>query len=487
MSLEQGRNPHGAHSPALLQKHLHTQRLTQQLSDVVQGLTPQEELPITSGVARETLLASMLALFCLHKVSRYVVVFGNHSMACHERQDRAHTVFRQTTGISQLCTLPTSLKGAVTEEAFEAIFAPELANNLVQCLTVQSIVVHSKGRIADGWKQGCIRLYPPQHCSHPYTFPSSSHTEPTIVQSKRETGRRRVMEREMDERRDGGRDCIVFLSSDATTYRVFELSDEADQSQPLNQPFSKVLALANSPKLDEATSCQTTSQYDTNDVTADLFGAENFGTIAAFGDFNSDKQTDIFIIREQSELQIFLADSKPPYFKSKVQIPKDVFPRFQLWHNALSPSPGKMRVPHSNAFIDLNKDFTADLFLTTVGPAFETWISKWGFEERGIWEKDKVNTYSVRDRNGNFTRDEVLPADPPAGSKSIGQSSFVDFARKCCQPSPFQPCLQFPPSATLSANLHHTMRLQREGEMKSRKEGGRERMRVNKAEEKWTK
>ena len=35
------------------------------------------------------------------------------------------------------------------------------------------------------------------------------------------------------------------------------------------------------------------------DVTTDLFGSENYGTVAAFGDFNSDKQTDIFIIRER--------------------------------------------------------------------------------------------------------------------------------------------------------------------------------------------
>lgn len=35
------------------------------------------------------------------------------------------------------------------------------------------------------------------------------------------------------------------------------------------------------------------------DVTADLFGAENYGTVAAFGDFYADKQTDIFIIRER--------------------------------------------------------------------------------------------------------------------------------------------------------------------------------------------
>uniref|UniRef100_A0A8C7NLU1 Integrin alpha FG-GAP repeat containing 1 n=1 Tax=Oncorhynchus mykiss TaxID=8022 RepID=A0A8C7NLU1_ONCMY len=58
------------------------------------------------------------------------------------------------------------------------------------------------------------------------------------------------------------------------------------------------------------------------DVTTDLFGSENHGTVAAFGDFNSDKQTDIFIIREQSELVIFLADLKAPYFKPKLALCK---------------------------------------------------------------------------------------------------------------------------------------------------------------------
>uniref|UniRef100_A0A665VB18 T-cell immunomodulatory protein TIP C2 domain-containing protein n=1 Tax=Echeneis naucrates TaxID=173247 RepID=A0A665VB18_ECHNA len=174
-------------------------------------------------------------------------------------------------------------------------------------------------------------------------------------------------------------------------------------------------------------------QYKTfalQDVTADLFGPENYGTVAAFGDFNSDKQTDIFIIRGQSELVIFLADSKLPYFKPKVkqQFPRDtvltsVVPgdydgdsqmdvlltaqinskpetavfifwgnnqtigtfatyislthcfsivelfnpdvvcicssfRVAEWQIALS-SPITMQIPHSNAFIDLNKDFTA--------------------------------------------------------------------------------------------------------------------------------
>uniref|UniRef100_A0A8C1GJT9 Integrin alpha FG-GAP repeat containing 1 n=1 Tax=Cyprinus carpio TaxID=7962 RepID=A0A8C1GJT9_CYPCA len=196
------------------------------------------------------------------------------------------------------------------------------------------------------------------------------------------------------------------------------------------------------------------------DVTADLFGPENAGTVAAFGDFNSDKQTDIFIIRKgkyNSELLIFLADLKAPYFKPKIHdititsvvpgdydgdsqmdvlltgSPKDSSLKtvvFIFWgHNQtldqshrvdlnrtfidqplvmdfngdmipdIFGSVGgssevcylrsrqlkceealnlevKMRVPHSNAFIDLNKDFTADLFLTTTD-GYETWINKY--------------------------------------------------------------------------------------------------------------
>uniref|UniRef100_A0A672ZTJ1 T-cell immunomodulatory protein TIP C2 domain-containing protein n=1 Tax=Sphaeramia orbicularis TaxID=375764 RepID=A0A672ZTJ1_9TELE len=151
------------------------------------------------------------------------------------------------------------------------------------------------------------------------------------------------------------------------------------------------------------------------DVTMDLFGAQNYGTVAAFGDLNSDKQTDIFIIRDQSEVVIFLADSKTPYFKPTVHIKNDVLSdavftsvvpgdydgdsqmdvlltaqtssgtnvyifwgnnrtlamntylvvflvlRIPVWQNALSSSVN-LRIPHSNAFIDLNKDFTAGDF-----------------------------------------------------------------------------------------------------------------------------
>uniref|UniRef100_A0A674N5R5 Integrin alpha FG-GAP repeat containing 1 n=1 Tax=Takifugu rubripes TaxID=31033 RepID=A0A674N5R5_TAKRU len=73
-----------------------------------------------------------------------------------------------------------------------------------------------------------------------------------------------------------------------------------------------------------------TNTYNTfalQDVTVDLFGSENYGTMAAFGDFDADKQSDIFIIRENSEVVIFLADSVKPYFKPKVNITKDILPK----------------------------------------------------------------------------------------------------------------------------------------------------------------
>nr|XP_020031113.1 T-cell immunomodulatory protein-like [Castor canadensis] len=57
-----------------------------------------------------------------------------------------------------------------------------------------------------------------------------------------------------------------------------------------------------------------------HNVTAELFGAEAWGTLAAFGDLNSDKQTDLFVLRERNDLTIFLADQNAPYFKPKVKV-----------------------------------------------------------------------------------------------------------------------------------------------------------------------
>uniref|UniRef100_A0A8B9G9M4 Integrin alpha FG-GAP repeat containing 1 n=1 Tax=Amazona collaria TaxID=241587 RepID=A0A8B9G9M4_9PSIT len=199
-------------------------------------------------------------------------------------------------------------------------------------------------------------------------------------------------------------------------------------------------------------------------VTAQLFGPEAYGTLAAFGDFNSDKQTDLFVLRGGNELVIFLADQKEPYFKPRVKslsvvitsvVPGDYDGDSQMdvllttqaqnhgrdelsvfifwghnqtldlnhktmlnktfhdeplvmdfngdlipdifgvtsdsskpqiliggnlsWHAALETQ-SKMYIPHSHAFIDLNHDFTADLFLTTLPNSeniqFETWVNK---------------------------------------------------------------------------------------------------------------
>ncbi|XP_061230656.1 T-cell immunomodulatory protein-like [Neopsephotus bourkii] len=235
-------------------------------------------------------------------------------------------------------------------------------------------------------------------------------------------------------------------------------------------------------------------------VTAQLFGPEAYGTLAAFGDFNSDKQTDLFVLRGGNELVIFLADQKEPYFKPRVRLPMkslsviitsvvpgdydgdsqmdvllttraqnhgsdelsvfifwghnqtldlnhktmlnktfhdeplvmdfngdlipDVFgvtsdsskPQILIggnlsWHAALETQ-SKMYIPHSHAFIDLNNDFTADLFLTTSPNSeniqFETWVNK----------------------DGNFSKAEKIQKTP-SGVKVVGQSVFADFGEFC--------------------------------------------------------
>lgn len=49
---------------------------------------------------------------------------------------------------------------AIAEEALKAVLAPQLPHDLVQGLTVEGVVVHSKGRVADGGKQGRVRVLP---------------------------------------------------------------------------------------------------------------------------------------------------------------------------------------------------------------------------------------------------------------------------------------------------------------------------------------
>nr|XP_033796708.1 T-cell immunomodulatory protein isoform X1 [Geotrypetes seraphini] len=229
-------------------------------------------------------------------------------------------------------------------------------------------------------------------------------------------------------------------------------------------------------------------------VTTELFGSEAFGTVAAFGDFNADKQTDIFVIRASNELLIFLADKKEPYFKPKVNlaiksggaitgvVPGDYngdsqmdvlvttnkdnseFPisGFIFWgHNqtldynnktdlnrtfhdeplimdfngdlipdvfgvtsdsrqpqvliggTLSWKPAletqnQMFKPHSHAFIDLNRDYRADLFLTTSSESGEIQFEIW------------------KNMDGNFTKPLTKNLKPDKVVVT-GQTVFADF------------------------------------------------------------
>ncbi|KAI4889118.1 hypothetical protein NFI96_014260 [Prochilodus magdalenae] len=257
--------------------------------------------------------------------------------------------------------------------------------------------------------------------------------------------------------------------------------------------------------------------FGLQDVTSDLFGSQNEGTVAAFGDFNSDKQTDIFIIREQSELLIFLADLKAPYFKPKVHLSKDVLPSdisiissvvpgdydgdsqmdvlltghpknsdiqhthvFIFWGNNQTLDQSgmtdvnktfkdqplvmdfngdmipdifgmvgdltevcylhdrkpqcekafstdvKFRIPHSNAFIDLNKDFTAGNYQLQIAVPIEVDAP---CAHRDLFLSTEVNSrYGFEtwiNMDGNFTRNHLVNA--PESVKRVGQSAFVDF------------------------------------------------------------
>ncbi|XP_064315532.1 T-cell immunomodulatory protein isoform X2 [Phalacrocorax carbo] len=191
-------------------------------------------------------------------------------------------------------------------------------------------------------------------------------------------------------------------------------------------------------------------------VTAQLFGAEAYGTLVAFGDFNSDKQTDLFVLRGGNELIIFLADQKEPYFKPRIKLPmkslgvtitsvvpgdydgdsqmdvllttwaqnhgRDELSLFIFWgHNQTLDLNHKTKLNktfHDEPLVmDFNGDLIPDvfgvtndsnLFLTTSPNSqsvqFETWI----------------NT------DGNFSTTGESK-EMPSGVKVVGQSVFADF------------------------------------------------------------
>lgn len=74
-----------------------------------------------------------------------------------------------------------------------------------------------------------------------------------------------------------------------------------------------------------------------HNVTAELFGAEAWGTLAAFGDLNSDKQTDLFVLRESQCLPALLC------------LPLPVYPRPLIPVTLPLAFPGLLALPLSSA------------------------------------------------------------------------------------------------------------------------------------------
>lgn len=66
-----------------------------------------------------------------------------------------------------------------------------------------------------------------------------------------------------------------------------------------------------------------------SDITNLAFGSQNNGEPAAFGDFNSDELTDLFIIRDYSSVEILLGSTKEPLFTSDPRL-KCTFPGYRV-------------------------------------------------------------------------------------------------------------------------------------------------------------
>lgn len=68
-------------------------------------------------------------------------------------------------------------------------------------------------------------------------------------------------------------------------------------------------------------SCLLSTHVSALDFTTSVFGDRPVGSLAAFGDFNSDKLTDIFILDHQQEsFSILLAYPQPPFLRLDVQL-----------------------------------------------------------------------------------------------------------------------------------------------------------------------
>lgn len=109
-------------------------------------------------------------------------------------------------------------------------------------------------------------------------------------------------------------------------------------------------------------------------------------------DYNRDMIIDLFGLNEHGDRKFWLfgKERNVPY---EIDMPKPT-----------GTKPADLRVPHAHAYLDLNNDFTADLFVSTQ-KGFEIWH---GLDHEGF----------------SFSESIPLPSDDP--NHTIGQSIFLD-------------------------------------------------------------
>ncbi|GAB6026745.1 hypothetical protein CHUAL_013251 [Chamberlinius hualienensis] len=146
------------------------------------------------------------------------------------------------------------------------------------------------------------------------------------------------------------------------------------------------------------------------DITSSVFGANTNEVIAAFGDFNSDKLTDIFVLsNEGKKLEIFLASSEQPYLRpSQLVCSKS--------QEITSVVPG-----------DFNGDSRLDVLITFSSDSEDKFQILWGSLDALNCSDDEASAYSivgqplVLDYDGNKLPD--ILGEIPGNQRQVWLSS----------------------------------------------------------------
>nr|AVP12661.1 T-cell immunomodulatory protein [Littorina littorea] len=159
-------------------------------------------------------------------------------------------------------------------------------------------------------------------------------------------------------------------------------------------------------------------QGSLSDVTYDVFGSKKNGVVAAFGDFNADKLTDIFVLSDGG-LVIYLMQAKEDVTKKRTEFWQRLLYRSEVGATPISGvAPG-----------DFNGDAQMDLLVTRTEDQVTTVQIHWGnagtelFDPTVLHLNDTLRDQpSVIDVNGDMIPDLV-------GETAKGERSYFIFGK----------------------------------------------------------